>query len=219
MAKKKTTQKTTCKKTDLQKQELTSEEQHRVDQYYERTKIKPLKFKTVKSKSGNHTIDFQNPDDCLKFVQFTEAIGTADRDLQVYLLQQVMTAFKGIEDENKEKIASIANNALAMLNGIQPQDEIEGMLAVQMVGVHNMAMETLGRAILNSQTFAGKETNVNQATKMLRTFIAQMEALKNYRTGGQQKMTVEHVHVNEGGQAIVGMVNQGGGGKNNENCG
>ena len=51
---------------------------------------------------------------------------------------------------------------------------------------------------------------------MLRTFIAQMDALKKYRTGGQQKMIVEHVHVNEGGQAFVGQVNQGGG--KNDNC-
>jgi hypothetical protein len=53
---------------------------------------------------------------------------------------------------------------------------------------------------------------------MLRTFVAQMEALKKYRTGGQQKMIVEHVNVNEGGQAIVGTVNQGGG-KNEQSCG
>jgi hypothetical protein len=33
-----------------------------------------------------------------------------------------------------------------------------------------------------------------------------MEALKRYRTGGQQKVTVEHVTVNAGGQAIVGAV-------------
>ena len=53
------------------------------------------------------------------------------------------------------------------------------------------------------------ESNVNHATKMLRTFTAQMEALKRYRTGGQQKVTVEHVHVTAGGQAIVGVVNRG----------
>ena len=47
--------------------------------------------------------------------------------------------------------------------------------------------------------------------KLARTFTTQVAALKNYRTGGQQKMTVEHVHVHEGGQAIVGNV-QGGGG-------
>jgi HNH endonuclease len=33
-----------------------------------------------------------------------------------------------------------------------------------------------------------------------------MEALKRYRSGGEQKMTVQHVHVAEGGQAIVGNV-------------
>ena len=84
-------------------------------------------------------------------------------------------------------------------------------------GIHlRLAMESLKRAMLGGQSFEGKQVNVNQATKMLRTFTAQIEALKKYRTGGQQKMTVEHVHVNEGGQAIVGTVIQGGGGKNDE---
>jgi hypothetical protein len=39
-----------------------------------------------------------------------------------------------------------------------------------------------------------------------------LEALDKHRRGGNQKMTVEHVHVHEGGQAIVGNVNQGRGG-------
>jgi len=46
--------------------------------------------------------------------------------------------------------------------------------------------------------------------KLARTFAAQVEALKRYRTGGEQKVTVEHVTVNEGGQAIVGNVRHGG---------
>jgi len=33
-----------------------------------------------------------------------------------------------------------------------------------------------------------------------------MAALKDYRSKGEQKMTVQHVHVAEGGQAIVGNV-------------
>jgi hypothetical protein len=48
---------------------------------------------------------------------------------------------------------------------------------------------------------------VNGLTKLTRTYAAQMEALKRYRSGGEQKMTVQHVHVAEGGQAIVGNVN------------
>jgi hypothetical protein len=45
-----------------------------------------------------------------------------------------------------------------------------------------------------------------------------VEALKRYRSRGDQTVRVEHVTVNEGGQAIVGNVNHGGRGplKNQE---
>ena len=43
--------------------------------------------------------------------------------------------------------------------------------------------------------------------KLTRTFAAQVSALKGYRSKGEQKMTVQHVHVAEGGQAIVGNAN------------
>jgi hypothetical protein len=36
----------------------------------------------------------------------------------------------------------------------------------------------------------------------------QMEALKRYRAGAEQKVTLQHVSVAEGGQAIVGNVTQ-----------
>jgi hypothetical protein len=85
------------------------------------------------------------------------------------------------------------------------------MLAVQMIGVHNMAMEAMKTVMISDQYPQSKESNTNRATKLLRTFTAQMEALKKYRTGGHQKMIVEHVHVHQGGQAIVGNVSQGGG--------
>ncbi len=62
----------------------------------------------------------------------------------------------------------------------------------------------------------GEDAGVNRATKMLRTFTMQMEALKRYRTGGEQKVIVEHVHVNQGGQAIVGAVSTGGKGHGDE---
>ena len=37
--------------------------------------------------------------------------------------------------------------------------------------------------------------------KLARTFAARVEALKRSRTGGERKITVEHVPVNKGGQA------------------
>jgi hypothetical protein len=93
--------------------------------------------------------------------------------------------------------------------GIQPRDEIEGMLAGQMVSTHNAAMMML-RRLKSVETIQQQNSAGNLATKLLLTYTTQVEALQRYRGKGQQKVTVEHVHVHSGGQAIVGAV-QGGG--------
>jgi hypothetical protein len=141
----------------------------------------------------------------------SESLGTPDSELQNHLLNQVVQTFNGVvtkDEKNSDVAVTSTNQALSILNGIKPKDEIEGMLAVQMIGVHNMAMRTIGLAMIQGQGFEAKQANVEQATKMLRTFIAQMEALKKYRTSSQIKMVVGNVCVSEGGQAIVGTVNQ-----------
>ena len=104
----------------------------------------------------------------------------------------------------------VENQALPLLQGIAPRDEIEGLLAAQMIGVHIVAMTMLGRAMISGQTFEGTQDSINQATKMLRTFVAQMEALKKYRSGGQQKVTVEHVNIGPESQVAIGAVPRGG---------
>ena len=47
---------------------------------------------------------------------------------------------------------------------------------------------------------------------LVRSYAAQMETLKRYRSKGQQVVRVERVTVADGGQAIVGNVNQRGAG-------
>src|SRR5213080_4136932 len=56
----------------------------------------------------------------------------------------------------------------------------------------------------------GRRENLSQANKLSRTYATLLEALNRHRGKGQQKVTVEHVHVHEGGQAIVGNVEGGG---------
>jgi hypothetical protein len=95
---------------------------------------------------------------------------------------------------------------LAALVGIGPKDELEGMLAAQLVAAHNAAMECYRRAMFPEQTFEGRHENLNQANKLSRTYTTLLEAFNRHRGKGAQKVTVEHVHVHEGGQAIVGNV-------------
>ena len=100
--------------------------------------------------------------------------------------------------------------ALSTVHGIGPKDELEGLLAAQMIGVHNLAMECLKRASLQGQTFEGMDANVNRAVRLLRTFTSQMEALNRHRGKVGQQMVVGNVNVNDGGQAIVGPVSPAG---------
>ena len=84
------------------------------------------------------------------------------------------------------------------------------MLAAQSIACHNAAMECYRRAMIGEQTFEGRRENLSQANKLSRTYTTLLEALNRHRGKGQQKVTVEHVHVHEGGQAIVGNVEGGG---------
>jgi hypothetical protein len=67
-------------------------------------------------------------------------------------------------------------------------------------------MECYRRAMLGEQTFEGHRENLNQANKLSRSFAILLDALNRHRGKGQQRVTVEHVHVHSGGQAVVGLV-------------
>ena len=193
------------------KHEYTQEEQRLIDEYLTRLKKKPLKH-MARSKKGNIQTLEPEGDRSLALAKMTEAFGSADEGLQMFLFNQVVQTFKGCPSStdscDEGKVVELCDNTMAILQGINPQDEIEGMLAVQMVGVHNMAMEAMRLVMISNQYPEARDCNANRANKLLKTFALQLEALKKYRTGGQQKMTVEHVHVNKGGQAIVGSVTQ-----------
>jgi hypothetical protein len=115
-----------------------------------------------------------------------------------------------LKNSDKEARAQQYCAAVAALVGIGPTDELEGMLAAQLLAAHNAAMECYRRAMIGEQTFEGRRENLSQANKLSRTYAVLLEALNRHRGKGQQKVTVEHVHVHAGGRAIVGPVTPGG---------
>ena len=108
------------------------------------------------------------------------------------------------------------NAALALVDAIRPENELEAALAMQMAGTHVLACELLGRAKGTDrsdhiQLYGGL------AVKLQRTFTGQIEALTKLRRGGEQ--VVRHIHVdNRGGQAVVADIVNVGGGKNEKGC-
>ncbi len=135
--------------------------------------------------------------------------GSMSDDFNLILLNHVYktmwTAHSDTEARNVQNIAA----AMAMA-GMSPKDELEGMMAAQLIASHNAAMVCYRRAMISEQTFEGRRENLTQANKLSRTHAALVEALNRHRGRGHQKVTVEHVHVHAGGQAIVGNVEAGG---------
>ena len=98
------------------------------------------------------------------------------------------------------------NAALAMIEAAAPRNEIEAALAIQMACSHMAAMAVLGRlggAVGHEKRIACLGT---AAARLMRAYATQVEALRRLRVGGEQHIRVEHVHVHEGGQAVVGSI-------------
>ncbi|MHA6289137.1 hypothetical protein [Maricaulis sp. CAU 1757] len=109
--------------------------------------------------------------------------------------------------------AQIAAGRLSPLNGMSglvhdlaPRDAAESMLCCQMVVVHMQIMECIRRASIDGQSLKARDIHLRHAERHMRIFTQQLDALNKHRGKGQQKVTVEHVTVNEGGQAVVGSV-------------
>lgn len=101
---------------------------------------------------------------------------------------------------------------LSIVNDIAPRDPVERMLAVQMAATH-VALIRQGRRMAHADQLPQFDSHERAYNKLARTFSAQMEALRKHRTGGKQTVTVQHVNVEGGGQAIVGNVETRGRGK------
>ena len=97
--------------------------------------------------------------------------------------------------------------AVSLLAEMKPTSATEAMLVVQMIGVHQLATMSLARANAEGQSFEALKEHTLLATRLMRIFNDQI-ALRAKLQGmvHQQKVTVEHVDVHSGGQAIVGAV-------------
>ncbi len=132
-------------------------------------------------------------------------IGTRDRDFHRGIVGQVAC----LGSHGRRVDSEAANFVLAVVRAVKPRDELEAMMATQMGAIHAATM-MMARRLNHVETLPQQDSAEGALNKLARTFASQMEALKRYRTGGQQKVTVEHVTVNSGGQAIVGSVQAGG---------
>ncbi len=186
----------------------TPTERAAVEAFFGKMAAKPPapRLKRSKSKDGTSRLATDHRDETMGVALLMASLGVTDPSLYRGLINQLarLESCRGGELD-----ADCLNVALGVARAAQPQDELEALLAVQMAAVHLGTMR-MAQQLLSATTLEHRDSAERTLNKLARTFATQLEALRKYRNGGEQRVTVEHVTVNEGGQAIVGNVRGGG---------
>ena len=130
-----------------------------------------------------------------------ESLGTVSVDFVKGLMEQISVLSRTDGQVSEDQL----NFMLAFISGMEPRNEAEAMLALQMATVHSATIAA-SLYLAKAEMLPQYDSATRAVTKLARTYTTQMETLKRYRSGGEQNVTVKHVHVHEGGQAIVGNV-------------
>jgi hypothetical protein len=140
--------------------------------------------------------------------RFHAAVGCKTDEVALTLLVQLVTLeHEELAAASDERPETLLMTATAMLAELEPATATEALLAAQMVGTERAAMRFLARAMLPGQTTEAIGANVTRSVRLMRLFNEQIETMSKLKgKSGQQRVVVEHVNVEAGGQAIVGTV-------------
>jgi len=136
-----------------------------------------------------------------------------------------------IADNERLGLASEARAdelAIDMAESVGAETSLEKAMAHQLAAVHAMALRVIGRANLEIEGMhrfdrqGQRETMVevdrlsNAAARLMQTYQQGALALTKIRGGGAQTIVVQHVQVNDGGQAVIAGQARGASGKGGE---
>ena len=123
---------------------------------------------------------------------------------------QLIGQIASLGSHHKRTDEGASNFALGFVENMKPRDVAETLIITQMAAIHQATM-MLARRLNHTENIPQQDSAERALNKLARTFAAQMDTLKRYRSKGQQVVRVERVTVQDGGQAIVGNVDTRGG--------
>jgi len=143
-----------------------------------------------------------------------ELTGTKNRELAANIIKDAASAICGYSNFGSKK-----NIVLQSLSEQQPKDIHEARLCAQAAALYSQGLDYLDRArsvLFDEGTFAKDHWHIifmKAAVRLLDLHTKTVTELARYKQNGEQRIIVQHVQVNDGGQAIVGGVLNRSGGK------
>lgn len=178
------------------------------DLFEKRHKGSPYVRLKIENKDGEVDIQADYPDQGAGQVHLMAAFNVTDYSLYGRLVEDL--ANLAIVDGGGVSEVEV-NALLGIVREIRPRDATEALLVVQMAAIHRATI-TAARRLKRVDTIPQQDSASNMLAKLARVFTSQLEALKRYRSTGEQNVRVTHQHVNvNANQAVVG-INPGGGG-------
>jgi hypothetical protein len=139
--------------------------------------------------------------------QFMAALGTSSTTVVGVELERIARALRQRDGTiNPAELDTV----IAIVSGQRPKNELEAMVVCQIAVTHALTMRSFGN-LNRSDSIQQQDSNALAVARLTKAFASQVEALAKLRRGGEQRVVVEHVHVYQGGQAIVGTVTHTGG--------
>lgn len=188
-----------------------SVEQERLNQWKDKNVQESLSYSILKneSKSTDDSIHIESKfneqnltpwqEQNIKQANLCAATGCANKAAAKLLSQTASGVFRN----NYQDAADMISTVHEMLIAMKPNDIQEGMLCARLVVLQDQYMTFLRRSADLDQTTEGIDLNINRSTKLMRLYNETLDTLNRYRRKGEQKVTVQHVNVNDGGKAVV----------------
>jgi len=135
------------------------------------------------------------------WARLKKTLGTTSPDFVAATLRQIEIASRLPYQGTSE---AAVNAALAIIEGAQPRNEIEAVAVIQLACAHAATMQVLSS--LRNTSGRQQAAMASAAAQLIKASAVQMEQLRKLKGGQSQYVRVEHVHVNDGGQAVIGHV-------------
>ena len=105
-----------------------------------------------------------------------------------------------------EQGSDVAAMGIDAANTTQAGNSLGKMFAHELAALHKVNTEMIGSVVPHSRDAAIQTRRLNAAARGMAVYQQGLLTLRKLRLGGHQRISVQHVHVSGGGQAIVGDV-------------
>lgn len=179
---------------ELTKQQQTELAEIAVAQHKMR---QPVKVTLTRKPGGGTTIEIAGKCEAHGLLKLQKTFAAVSMDPVNARANELLKYLGSVGADNADRY----NAALSFIESMEPENQVEVLLLVQMYVTHDAAIRAISQ-LGSAEWVPTAQTFGNLATKLLRTSQGQMETLARMRRGGEQ--VVRHVHVdNRGGKAVI----------------